>query len=75
MGKFLHEEQHRKTKFEKTTYEALQVNSGRFWDIYGRQDHKVSTNNIQGNHPQNLNKCFGNSKQETLCHNYGEWNH
>jgi hypothetical protein len=72
MEKFLHQEQHRETKFEKTTYETLQLNSGRFWHIYGRQDRKASTNNIQSNHPQNLNKCFGNSKQE---HNYGESNH
>jgi hypothetical protein len=30
MEKFLHQEQHRETKFEKTTYETLQLNSGRF---------------------------------------------
>jgi hypothetical protein len=32
MGKFLHEEQHRKTKFEKSMYEALQVNSEAFME-------------------------------------------
>jgi hypothetical protein len=36
---------------------------------------KAFTNNIQGNHPQNLNKCFDNSKQETFCPNYGESNY
>jgi hypothetical protein len=29
MGKFLHEEQHREAKFEKTMYETLHINSGR----------------------------------------------
>jgi hypothetical protein len=41
MGKFLHEEQNRETKFEKTMYEALQVNNGRFGGIYGKQDHMI----------------------------------
>jgi hypothetical protein len=41
MGKFLHEEQHRKAKFEKTTYETLHMNSGRSWNIYGRQNHMI----------------------------------
>jgi hypothetical protein len=41
MGKILHEEQHQETKFEKTKYEALQVNSGKFWSIYGKQNHMI----------------------------------
>ncbi len=41
MGKFLHEEQHREAKFEKTMYETIHMNSGKSWSIYGRQNHMI----------------------------------